>query len=86
MPTFLKQLNLLILLKLYMNQIGKQPWILKFKPYKKMELDPSQPFPKGKKTIGFRWIYKIKHKANGSIERYKTRLVAKAYNQIEYMD
>ena len=39
--------------------------------------------PLGKTTIGCRWIYKIKHKVDGSVERYKARLVAKDYTQIE---
>ncbi|GAU43894.1 hypothetical protein TSUD_399420 [Trifolium subterraneum] len=30
------------------------------------------------KPVGSRWVYKVKHKADGSIERYKARLVAKA--------
>jgi len=38
--------------------------------------------PPNVKPIGCRWIYKVKHNANGSIERYKTRLVAKGYNQV----
>ena len=39
------------------------------------------PLPKDKHAIGCRWVYKIKYKADGSIERYKARLVVKGYTQ-----
>lgn len=38
------------------------------------------------KPIGSKWVYKVKHKADGSIERYKTRLLTKGYNQDEGLD
>ena len=31
--------------------------------------------------VGCKWIYKIKTRSNGSIKRYKTRLVAKGFTQ-----
>lgn len=37
--------------------------------------------PKGKKAIGSKWVYKVKLKSDGSLERCKARLVAKGYNQ-----
>ena len=37
--------------------------------------------PLGQKSIGNKWILKIKRKADESIERYKARLVAKGYTQ-----
>lgn len=42
--------------------------------------------PPNVKTIGSKWVYKIKHKADGTIERYKVRLVAKGYNQVEGLE
>jgi len=39
------------------------------------------PRRKGKTIIGSKWIFKVKRNADGSVERYKGRLVAKGYNQ-----
>jgi hypothetical protein len=35
----------------------------------------------GKKVIGSKWVFKVKCNADGSIEYYKGRVVAKGYNQ-----
>lgn len=42
--------------------------------------------PKGKAPIGCKWVYKIKHKSDGIVERYKVRLVSKGYSQQEGLD
>ena len=33
------------------------------------------------KSIGYKWVFKTKRGENGKVARYKTRLVAKGYNQ-----
>lgn len=42
--------------------------------------------PVGVKTIGCKWVYKVKFKSDGGIERYKARLVAKGYTQRKGFD
>jgi histone deacetylase 1/2 len=42
--------------------------------------------PSDVNIIGCKWVYKLKHKPDGSIERYKAKLVAKRYNQTHGFD
>lgn len=37
--------------------------------------------PKGRKPIACKWVFKLKRKADGAIDKYKARLVAKGYSQ-----
>ena len=38
--------------------------------------------PKGKNIVDCKWIFTLKYKADGSLERHKTRLVAKGYSNL----
>ncbi|KAH9288125.1 hypothetical protein KI387_032242, partial [Taxus chinensis] len=42
--------------------------------------------PPGKKPIGCKWIFKTKYKSDGTIDKYKARIVAKGYAQQEGID
>lgn len=42
--------------------------------------------PKDRKRICFKWILKRKYKSDGSIKKYKVRLVAKGVMQKPYID
>ena len=42
--------------------------------------------PQGCKPLGYRWIFKKKMKPDGTIDKYKARLVIKGYKQREGLD
>lgn len=44
------------------------------------------PRPEDESVITSNWIYKIKHAADGSIDKYKARFVARALSQLEGID
>jgi hypothetical protein len=44
------------------------------------------PRPEGKSVVTSKWVYKIKHAVDGSIDKYKARFVARGFSQQEGED
>jgi len=42
--------------------------------------------PKGENKVECKWVFKRKLKVDGSIDRYKARLLAKGYSQLHGLD
>ncbi|CAI7833830.1 unnamed protein product [Closterium sp. NIES-53] len=42
--------------------------------------------PKGRRPISSKWVFKVKSEADGALERFKSRLVAKGFQQKERVD
>jgi hypothetical protein len=44
------------------------------------------PQPKGRKVIGSKWVFHVKQGPNRSIQKYKARIVAQGFTQVEGID
>ena len=42
--------------------------------------------PAGRQPVGSKWVFKVEDNADGSVVRYKARIVGKGYSQIEGID
>ena len=62
-----------------------QPWKRNMNQYFKKTWDLVE-LPEGKQPIGCKCLYKPKFKTDGSIDKYKARLVTKGYSQKEGID
>ncbi|CAM8990181.1 unnamed protein product [Rhodiola kirilowii] len=44
------------------------------------------PLPQGKNTVSSKWIFRVKRHSDGTIERFKARLVARGFSHEEGLD
>eukprot|EP00249_Psilotum_nudum_P004748 c18249_g1_i1 orf=2-607(-) len=42
--------------------------------------------PTNRKIIGTKWIWKVKYRSDGTLDKFKARLVAQGYSQVEGFD
>lgn len=81
--SFLGHLNTSIILKTATEALDRKEW----REAMKVEMDALEKngtwklveLPKNKKLVGCKWVFTLKYKVKGTLERYKSRLVAKRY-------
>ena len=74
----------------YDEVVGQQCWkeamMEEYESIMKNDVWEVVPRPNGKLVVTSKWIFKIKHATNGSIDKYKARFVAKGFSQKEGVD
>jgi hypothetical protein len=68
------------------RQVWRDAMIEEYNSIMKNDVWEFAPRPERKSMVTSRWLYKLKHVANGSIEKYKSLFVARGFSQIEGID
>jgi hypothetical protein len=67
-------------------QVWKDAMLEEYRSIIKNNVWDIVPRPKDKSMVSSKWIYKIKHAADGSVENFKARFVARGFTQKEGID
>jgi hypothetical protein len=62
------------------NKVWKDAMIEEYESILKNDVWEVVPRHQGKSVVTSKWIYKIKHAANGSVEKFKARFVARGFS------
>ena len=68
------------------HQSWKEAMIEEYNSILKNDVWDIVPRPKNKSVVSSKWLFKLKHAADGSIEKYKARFVARGFSQKEGID
>ena len=77
-PTTFEEVNKL--------QVWKEAMLEEYSSIIKNNVWEVVPRPSDKSVVSSKWIYKLNHVADGSIEKYKARFVSRAFSQKEGID
>ena len=62
------------------QQVWKDAIMQEYQSIMKNDVWDVVPIPEGKLVVTFKWIYKIKHGADDSVEKHKARFVARGFS------
>ena len=65
---------------------GKRQWNLEYLSLMQNDRWELVPPPEGQNIVGSKWVLKVKHNADGTVDRFKARLVAQGYTQTQGVD
>jgi hypothetical protein len=68
------------------DQVWWAAMIEEYKSILKNDVWEIVPRPVGKSMINYRWLYKVNRAADGHIQKYKVRFVARGFSQREGVD
>ena len=73
-----------------MNRLDAADWdvacMAELCAFEEMGVYEFAPWPKGRKVVGSKWIFRIKRGPDGAIQKYKACLVAQGFTQVEIVD
>ena len=68
------------------HQVQKDAMYEKYESIMKNDVQEVVPRPEDKSVVTSKWLYKIKHGSDGSVEKYKARFVTLGFSQKEGID